>query len=162
MPIDDQSAPAAGSAALAAAYAGPDYGAVLWEPTAESTRSTQLAAYARWLKAERGLDLDGPELGGALEPGGGLSLDGYQKLWQWSVGDPGSSGTSVWDYFGVLGDRGGGPVLAGGPMPDVQWFAGRHAELRAQRAAGGQHRPGPHRGDLPGRGGRARAVRRGH
>jgi acetoacetyl-CoA synthetase len=119
MPIDDQSAPAAGSAALAAAYAGPDYGAVLWEPTAESTRSTQLAAYARWLEAERGLDLDG-----ALDPDGGLSLDGYRKLWDWSVGDPGTFWDSVWDYFGVLGDRGSGAALAGGPMPDVSWFEG--------------------------------------
>src|SRR6266702_7966856 len=30
----------------------------------------------------------------------------------------------IWDYFGVLGSRGDGPVLDGGPMPAVSWFSG--------------------------------------
>ncbi|MEP7024471.1 MAG: AMP-binding protein, partial [Actinomycetota bacterium] len=107
MPNDDRSALAPGSAELAAAYAGPDYGTVLWEPTPGSSDGTQLAAYKRWLAAERALD-----------------LSGYQELWEWSVSDPAVFWDSVWDYFGVLGDRGSGPALAGGPMPDVQWFEG--------------------------------------
>ncbi|HEY5989318.1 MAG TPA: acetoacetate--CoA ligase, partial [Streptosporangiaceae bacterium] len=28
------------------------------------------------------------------------------------------------EYFGVLGERGTGPVMSGGPMPDVTWFPG--------------------------------------
>jgi acetoacetyl-CoA synthetase len=160
MPIDDQSAPADGSAALAAAYAGPDYGAVLWEPTPESRRATQLAAYARWL-AERGQDPGGgvdPDggvdpggglgggrdvggglgPGGVLDPDGGLDTGGYRKLWDWSVSDPGIFWDSVWDYFGVLGGRGSGPALAGGPMPDVRWFEGATLNYarNALRAAG--------------------------
>src|SRR5581483_9599501 len=31
---------------------------------------------------------------------------------------------SVWDHFGVLGERGDGPVLAGGQMPGVAWLPG--------------------------------------
>ena len=38
--------------------------------------------------------------------------------------DPAAFWSAIWDYFGVLGDRGDGPVLAGEVMPDVRWFAG--------------------------------------
>src|SRR5499427_5628382 len=37
------------------------------------------------------------------------------------TGDQGLPGRG---YFEVLGERGDGPVLAGGPMPDVTWFPG--------------------------------------
>jgi acetoacetyl-CoA synthetase len=107
MPIDDHTGAPFGSAELAAAYAGPDYGAVLWEPTAESAAASRLAHYARWLAGRRGLHLD---------PG--------QELWEWSVNDLAGFWGSLWDYFGVAGERGNGPVLSGGTMPDVRWFPG--------------------------------------
>ena len=107
MPIDDHTGAPFGSAELAAAYAGPDYGAVLWAPTAESAAASRLAHYARWLAERRGLHLD---------PG--------QELWEWSVTDLSGFWGSLWDYFGVAGERGGGPVLTGGTMPDVRWFPG--------------------------------------
>src|SRR5690349_12521894 len=53
-----------------------------------------------------------------------LDPEGYQDLWHWSVTDPAAFWSAVWDYFGVLGDRGDGPVLDGQDMPDVQWFGG--------------------------------------
>ena len=45
-------------------------GDLLWQPTPEQADATRLAAYQRWLAAERGVDL--PD---------------YDALWQWSVND---------------------------------------------------------------------------
>ena len=126
MPIDDHTGAPFGSAELAAAYAGPDYGAVLWEPTAESAAASRLAHYARWLADRRGLHLD---------PG--------QELWEWSVTDLAGFWGSLWDYFGVAGERGDGPVLTGGTMPDVRWFPG--ATLNYARQALLTARPNPSR-----------------
>ena len=98
MPTDDQAA---------AALGGHDYGATLWEPTERSISQARITAYAAWLRDQRGRD-----------------LTTYDELRRWSVARPDEFWASVWDYFGVLGRRGDGPVLAGGPMPDVSWFGG--------------------------------------
>jgi acetoacetyl-CoA synthetase len=118
--------------------AGRGYGETLWAPGADTVSSARITHYAHWLAAERGEDLSG----GLLLPGeASLSRD-YAQLWQWSVADPGRFWDSIWDYFGVLGQRGDGPALRGGPMPDVTWFAGttvnyaRNALRRAQSDPG--------------------------
>ncbi len=97
MPSDDQ----------VAAALGRDYGGTLWEPTERSIRDARITGYAAWLRDRRGHD-----------------LSTYDEIWQWSVTEPAEFWASVWDYFEVLGRRGGGPVLSGGPMPDVSWFGG--------------------------------------
>jgi acetoacetyl-CoA synthetase len=108
MPTEDHGSPAgAAGAAANLAEAGRDYGATLWEPGPQVTEHAKITQYARWLQAERG-----------------VSLTGYEELWRWSVDDPGRFWGTVWDYFRVLGDRGSGPELSGGPMPDVRWFTG--------------------------------------
>jgi acetoacetyl-CoA synthetase len=101
---------------------GRDYGQVLWEPSAEVIQRARISDYRRWLAA-RGM---GP---GDADPGGGGSLAAsaardYHDLWQWSVDQPPAFWDSLWEYFDVLGERGDGPVLTGGPMPDVTWFPG--------------------------------------
>ena len=83
------------------------YGDVLWEPSAHDVESARITAYLRWLAAERGLD-----------------FGGYEELWRWSVSRLADFWGTIWDYFDVRGDRGPGPVLDGGPMPDVRWFSG--------------------------------------
>jgi acetoacetyl-CoA synthetase len=111
--------------------AGRDYGDVLWVPTAESAKNAEVTRYARWLTS-RG----GPVIGGAA-PG---ELASYRDLWQWSVDALAEFWTSIWDFFGVLGSRGDGPVLAG-EMPNVTWFDGstlnyaRNALFRAAAPA---------------------------
>ena len=80
---------------------------MLWEPTPESIAAARVTGYARWLAAHRGLD-----------------LAGHDQLWDWSVAETAAFWESVWEYFGVLGDRGTGPPLSGGTMPDVRWFDG--------------------------------------
>jgi acetoacetyl-CoA synthetase len=87
--------------------AGRDYGITLWQPGPGAIERARITHFAGWLSAQRG-----------------LKLDGYHQLWQWSVTEPAGFWASVWDYFDVLGHRGAGPVLSGGPMPDVSWFAG--------------------------------------
>jgi acetoacetyl-CoA synthetase len=95
MPIDDEGA------------LEPGYGELLWTPGPETVGRARVTAYRRWLAAERGVE-----------------TDDYDALWSWSTADPAAFWSTIWDYFDVLGDRGTGPVLAGGTMPDVQWFPG--------------------------------------
>jgi acetoacetyl-CoA synthetase len=119
---------------VTSSQAGRDYGETLWAPDAATLNRARMTHYARWLRAGRGA-----RLGAAGTDGG------YDELWQWSVADPGRFWTSIWDYFDVLGDRGDGPPLSGGPMPDVTWFAGatlnyarnalRHAQSDPARTA---------------------------
>jgi acetoacetyl-CoA synthetase len=88
--------------------AGRGYGATLSTPTAADIERARITDYARWLAARGGVRTDGS----------------YLPLWQWSVDHPAEFWSSIWDYFGVLGNRGDGPVLSGGPMPAVTWFSG--------------------------------------
>src|SRR5579859_7085695 len=92
---------------------GRDYGDVLWEPGPEEIERARITGYRRWLATDRGIAL-----------GGGSGAAAYRELWEWSVTEPGPFWESLWDYFGVLGERGDGPALTGGTMPDVTWFPG--------------------------------------
>ncbi len=112
--------------------AGRDYGETLWAPSTDTIAGARMTDYARWLAAA----------GGAGLPAEVAESGDYDRLWRWSVADPGRFWASIWDYFGVLGRRGDGPPLRGGPMPDVTWFAGttlnyaRNALRRAQADPG--------------------------
>jgi acetoacetyl-CoA synthetase len=107
--------------------AGPDYGETLWTPSAAVVEHAVISDYLRWL-ADRALT-------GART---------YTELWQWSVTEPAEFWSSIWDYFGVLGDKGPGPVLTG-QMPAASWFGGgtlnyarnalRHAQTDPDRVA---------------------------
>jgi len=92
---------------------GRDYGDILWEPGPEEIERARITGYRRWLASDRGIAL-----------GGGTGPAAYRELWEWSVTEPGPFWDSLWDYFGILGERDGGPVLTGGQMPDVTWFPG--------------------------------------
>ena len=83
------------------------YGAVLWEPDEKTIYDARVTRFMNWLEAR---DL--------------LHSARYEDLWRWSVAAPAAFWSCIWDYFGVLGDRGDGPVLAGDTMPDVRWFPG--------------------------------------
>jgi acetoacetyl-CoA synthetase len=110
---------------------GNGYGDVLWVPSPEVVEHARVTDYRRWLAA-RGVSVGEPAARGGSAGGQAVAGDGpaapaardYHRLWQWSVDEPGAFWGSLWDYFGVLGERGGGPVLAGGPMPEASWFPG--------------------------------------
>jgi len=126
---------------------GRDYGDTLWTPTPGSAARTEIARYIRWLAANGGPDVtdvtvtSDPVAGdpvttdpvtGSTSPG----IPSYRQLWQWSVDEPAAFWSSIWDFFGVIGSRGSGPVLTG-EMPDVHWFAGstlNYARNALQRA----------------------------
>ena len=76
--------------------AGRDYGETLWTPSAAAIDRAVITDYRRWL-ADRAL----------------TGASSYRELWDWSVREPAEFWTSIWDYFGVLGDKGPGPVVAG-------------------------------------------------
>jgi acetoacetyl-CoA synthetase len=99
-----------GVAVADGAEGAPDYGQPLWTPSPDVTARAEITRYARWL-AGRGGPQTGPD------------ATGYRELWQWSVDEPAEFWASIWEFFGVLGHRGDGPVLAG-QMPSAQWFAG--------------------------------------
>ncbi|MGO8959943.1 MAG: acetoacetate--CoA ligase [Streptosporangiaceae bacterium] len=101
--------------------AGRDYGDILWKPSANAAERSEISRFARWL----------------ADGGPGPVTSTYQDLWQWSVTDLAGFWSSIWDFFGVLGDRGSGPVLAG-EMPAAEWFAGgtlNYARNALRRAA---------------------------
>ena len=79
------------------------YGQTLWTPDGKTRRNARITRYMAWL---------------------GRDSEDYQDLWEWSVSDPAAFWSSIWDYFEVLGDRAGAPVLTGQRMPDVRWFEG--------------------------------------
>src|ERR1700722_9902172 len=85
---------------------GSDYGEVLWEPGPEVIDQARITQYLRWLAEHRG-----------------VAVADYQDLWEWSVGEPGAFWDSLWEYFGVLGQRGDGPALTG-QLPQPTWFPG--------------------------------------
>jgi acetoacetyl-CoA synthetase len=85
---------------------GSDYGEVLWEPGPEVIDQARITQYLRWLAGHQG-----------------VAAADYQDLWEWSVGEPGTFWDSLWEYFGVLGQRGDGPALSG-QLPEPTWFPG--------------------------------------
>ncbi|MEV4378595.1 acetoacetate--CoA ligase [Streptosporangium sp. NPDC049644] len=94
-------------------------GALLWEPSPEVVRNAKVTRYAEWL---------------------GRAGD-YESLWQWSVDAPAEFWTSIWDYFGVAGERGDGPVMSG-EMPGTEWFAGSTVNYAANALRGAVSDPG--------------------
>ena len=49
----------------------------------------------------------------------------YSSLWQWSIDEPADFWSAVFDFAGVIADRGPGPVLRDGDrMPGATWFEG--------------------------------------
>ena len=125
MPTDNQVMPGTGSAGPL----GRDYGEVLWRPGPDLIERARITGYRRWLASASPDPTTPPKDRGITVPGGSASPDPatpphYQDLWDWSVAEPAAFWDSLWRYFDVLGERGTGPVLTGGAMPDVTWFPG--------------------------------------
>jgi len=60
----------------------------------------------------------------------GLSFDGYDDLWAWSVDDLGPFWSSIWEYFSVDATT-PDPSLADASMPGAQWFPGARLNYAA-------------------------------
>ncbi|PIE07179.1 MAG: acetoacetate--CoA ligase [Rhodobacterales bacterium] len=72
----------------------------IWTPTPARIEASVLTDFTRWLDETRGVKLDGGE-----------------ALHAWSVAERGAFWSALWDYFGVIGDKGTGSETG-------QWITG--------------------------------------
>ena len=91
-------------------------GALLWEPSAEYQRSTEIFRYMTWLADNKG-----------------LRFSEYADLWQWSVEHLEDFWGSIWEFFAVQSSSPYRQVLAARKMPGAKWFEGAQLNL-AQHA----------------------------
>jgi acetoacetyl-CoA synthetase len=82
-----------------------DEGELLWEPDSEIVARANVTRFARWLADERG-----------------LTFDGYDALWRWSVTELESFWDAVAAFSGVRWHEPPSAVLAERAMPGAQWF----------------------------------------
>ncbi len=85
-------------------------GTLLWEPSEDVKRHSNMLRYMHWLEREKGLRFDTPD-----------------ELWQWSVDNLEDFWASMWDYFQIKASKPYQSVLSDHSMPGAQWFTG--AEL---------------------------------
>ncbi|MCO0613136.1 acetoacetate--CoA ligase [Lutimaribacter sp. EGI FJ00015] len=79
----------------------------IWTPSAEFAESSTMAAYMRWLAAERELE-----------------FSDYDELWRWSIDDPDAFWRSIWEYHGLISPTPFDSALAKSAMPGAVWFPG--------------------------------------
>jgi acetoacetyl-CoA synthetase len=85
-------------------------GTLLCEPPAELKENAVITRYMGWLEENRG-----------------LSFEGYNELWEWSVDDVEGFWSSLWEFLEVKSSKPYERVLAKREMPGAEWFPG--AEL---------------------------------
>ena len=79
--------------------------AVIWQPTPARVAASGLASFMRQAGAQRG-----------------LSFADYAGLHRWSIAQPEQFWSSLWDYAGVIGERGATVIEDGDRMPGARWF----------------------------------------
>lgn len=97
---------------------------ILWEPGAARAGASTMAAFLRWLRAERGRD-----------------FADYAGLWAWSVTDTEGFWGAIVDHFGLQID-GAGAVLGQREMPGAEWFPGARTSFAAHILRHAAARPG--------------------
>lgn len=78
----------------------------LWAPTQTHIESTRLYAFM--------------EVASQVT---GQSFSNYDDLWRWSVDDIAAFWSLIWDFTGVVGEKGSTVVLNEAKMPGAQWFS---------------------------------------
>ena len=82
----------------------------LWTPSAERVAEANLTRF---------MQVAGERAGRAFED--------YDSLWRWSVDERAAFWDTLWDFCGVVGDKGGVVLEDGERMPGARWFP--HAGL---------------------------------
>jgi acetoacetyl-CoA synthetase len=77
----------------------------LWTPSPERVAASQVVAFMRQVNAAHG-----------------LALGGYRELHAWSTAHPDLFWDQVWDFCGVVGDKGARRLVNGDRMPGAQFF----------------------------------------
>nr|WP_221237102.1 acetoacetate--CoA ligase [Roseospira goensis] len=81
----------------------------LWTPSAEAIAASNMTAFMERVNAAHG-----------------LALDDYDSLWQWSIDQPAAFWSAVWDFCGLIGDKGDVVVDDVTRMPGARWFPNGH------------------------------------
>ncbi len=116
--------------AAAAGPGGPAAKPPLWIPSRERTRASNLAAFAAWLVEHGGAgSLAAALMGEDGDPGDPRDPRDppdphtpYHALWRWSVEDQEAFWSAAWDWFGIVGERGGRVLVDGDRMPRARYF----------------------------------------
>ncbi len=109
---------------------------VLWQPAAERIAHSALTAFARFAHAHHGapalLAGDARAVTGADRADGATQSAGivaddarqaWQRLHQWSVEERGAFWSAMWQFAGIIGERGTATLEDGTRMPGARWFA---------------------------------------
>jgi len=80
---------------------------ILWQPSEQFKRNSNLAKYMQWLKDNLNLE-----------------CKDYDALWKWSVEHPAEFWKSISDYFKVIHHSSYSSVMSNDPMPYTKWFEG--------------------------------------
>src|SRR5439155_9385334 len=76
----------------------------IWQPSVEAARASQLAALHRVATQHHGV------------------ADSYTALHAWSCLAPEAFWPLLWDFLGIVGERGARVLVRGATMADAQWF----------------------------------------
>ena len=72
----------------------------------------------------------------------GVAVTDSESLYRWSVDQPAAFWEAVWDFAGVVGDRGTGPALVDGSrMPGARWFPGARLNFAENLLRGPDEEP---------------------
>ena len=77
----------------------------LWQPTTEQIQSTRLWEFMQQMSQQTGLPM----------------LD-YEALYQWSIDQSEDFWSSLWDFSGVIGEKGQRILVDGDDIEKAQWF----------------------------------------
>ncbi|HRP34108.1 MAG TPA: acetoacetate--CoA ligase [Agriterribacter sp.] len=80
---------------------------LLWQPSEQWIRNSNLTKYMQWLKINRN-----------------LRFDDYNSLWIWSVEHTADFWKSIADYFNVAFHTPYTHIINADPMPHTRWFEG--------------------------------------
>ena len=77
----------------------------LWTPTQEFISQTNMAAFMDFVKDKTG-----------------QSFDDYNSLWNWSVENTETFWDMIWDFCGVIGDKGDTILADADKMPGAKFY----------------------------------------
>lgn len=80
---------------------------LLWQPSLDFIKNSQLTQYKQWLKENYHLE-----------------FQDYESLWQWSVTETSDFWQSIAEYFQVIFHQQPKTIQSADPMPYTRWFEG--------------------------------------
>jgi len=98
-------------------------GDLLWQP--QNPEKTQICQFASHIKTRHGFDWH----------------EEYEQLWQWSVDAPDIFWSALWDWHGVIGDKGTRLLIDKDKMPGAQFFPDARLNYAENMLADADDRP---------------------